>query len=123
MDGMTGIQRFESGARMSQAVVHSDLVFLAGQTAANPEGAGVTAQTGEILGQIDRLLALAGSDKGRILSATVYLSDIAAFAQMNEAWEAWVDRANPPARATVEARLCEPFYLVEIVVVAARAAR
>lgn len=120
---MTAIQRFESGPRMSQAVAHGDLVFLAGQTAATPEGAGVTAQTHEILGQIDRLLALAGSDKGRILSATVYLSDIATFGAMNEAWEAWVDRDNPPARATVEARLCEPFYLVEIVVVAARGAR
>ncbi|KQP59180.1 hypothetical protein ASG40_16525 [Methylobacterium sp. Leaf399] len=120
---MTAITRFESGPRMSQAVTHGDLVFLAGQTAAEPEGTGVTEQTAQILGQIDRLLALAGSDKGRILSATVYLSDIATFAQMNEAWEAWVDRGNPPARATVEARLCEAHYLVEIVVVAARAAR
>ncbi|MBX9932864.1 MAG: RidA family protein [Methylobacterium sp.] len=114
------ITRFESGPRMSQAVTHGDLVFLAGQTASNTEGVGVTAQTREILGQIDRLLALGGSDKSRILSATVYLSDIATFSQMNQAWEAWVDRANPPARATVEARLAAPEYLVEIVVVAAR---
>lgn len=120
---MTAIQRFESGPRMSQAVTHGDLVFLAGQTAATPDGTSVTQQTTEILGQIDRLLALAGSGKDRILSATVYLSDIATFAAMNEAWETWVDPAAPPARATVEARLCEARYLVEIVVVAARSAR
>lgn len=114
------IERFESGKRMSQAVVHGDTVYLAGQTAQNTVGTGVTAQTQQILDEIERLLAAAGSDKDHILMATVYLSDIATFDQMNAAWDAWVSKTNPPGRATVEARLCAPDYLVEIVVVAAR---
>lgn len=116
------IERFECGPRMSQAVVHGDKVYLAGHVAANTVGTGVAAQTQEILGQIDRLLALAGSDKSRILQATIYLADIATFAEMNAAWDAWVSPGDTPARATVEARLAGPEYLVEIVVVAARAA-
>jgi enamine deaminase RidA (YjgF/YER057c/UK114 family) len=114
------IQRFESGPRMSQAVTYGDMVFLAGQVAGTVVGAGVTAQTQEILGEIDRLLAAAGTDKSRILTATIYLADIATFAEMNAAWDAWVARDNPPARATVEAKLAAPEYLVEIVVVAAK---
>ena len=74
----------------------------------------------QILEQIDRLLMATGSDKARILSATVYLADIGSFAEMNAAWDAWVDKGNPPARATVEARLAGPEYLVEIVVTAVR---
>ncbi len=115
------IERFEKGPRMSQAVAHGGLVYLAGQVAADPVGTGVTAQTQQILEQIDRLLAAAGSDKSRLLTATVYLADIESFAQMNAAWDAWLDRENPPARATLEAKLAAPHYLVEIVVVAARA--
>ena len=80
----------------------------------------MTIQTQQILSEIDRLLAASGSDKERILSATVYLADIATFAEMNAAWDAWVSPENPPARATVEAKLAAPEYLVEIVVVAAR---
>jgi enamine deaminase RidA (YjgF/YER057c/UK114 family) len=114
------IERVEPGKRMSQAVAYGDTVYLAGQVAADTVGTGVTAQTQQILGQIDRLLQATGSDKERILSATVYLADIATFAEMNAAWDAWVSQANPPARATVEARLAGPEYLVEIVVVAAR---
>jgi enamine deaminase RidA (YjgF/YER057c/UK114 family) len=83
-------------------------------------GAGVTAQTQEILGEIDRLLAAAGTDKSRILTATIYLADIATFSEMNAAWDAWVPQDNPPARATVEAKLAAPEYRVEIVVVAAK---
>jgi enamine deaminase RidA (YjgF/YER057c/UK114 family) len=114
------IQRIEPGKRMSQAVTAGDLVYLAGQVASDTVGTGVTIQTQQILGEIDRLLAAAGSDKERILSATVYLADIATFAEMNAAWDAWVSPENPPARATVEAKLAAPEYLVEIVVVAAR---
>jgi enamine deaminase RidA (YjgF/YER057c/UK114 family) len=114
------IERYETGPRMSQAVAHGDLVYLAGQVAADVVGTGVTAQTQQILEQIDRLLMAAGSDKSRILSATIYLADIAGFAEMNAAWDAWVDRENPPARATVEARLVAPEYRVEIAVTAAR---
>lgn len=116
------IQRFESGRRMSQAVTHGDMVYLAGQVAANPVGTGVTAQTQEILDEVDRLLAAAGSDKSRILTTTIYLADIGTFAEMNAAWDAWVARDNPPARATVEAKLAASEYLVEIVVTAVKAA-
>ncbi|MGI9246639.1 MAG: RidA family protein [Steroidobacteraceae bacterium] len=113
------IQRLQVGPRMSQAVVHGDTVYLAGQVAADPS-ADVPGQTRQVLDAIDRLLAEAGTDKTRILSATVYLSDIATFAQMNAAWDAWVPAGNSPARATVEAKLATPAYKVEIVVVAAR---
>lgn len=115
------IERFEPGKRMAQAVVHGETVYLAGQTAKDTVGTGVTAQTQQILDEIERLLATAGSDKDHILMATVYLADIATFEQMNAAWDAWVSKTNPPGRATLEARLCAPEYLVEIVVVAARA--
>jgi enamine deaminase RidA (YjgF/YER057c/UK114 family) len=116
------IKRIEPGARMSQAVVYGDTVYLAGQVANEPVGMGVTAQTQNILEQIDRLLAAAGTDKEKLLTATVYLADIAHFAEMNAAWDAWVSKENPPTRATVEAKLAAPEYLVEIVVVAAKAA-
>jgi Putative translation initiation inhibitor, yjgF family len=113
------IQRFHSGPRMSQMVIHKDTVYLAGQVADEPTP-DVGAQTRQILGQIDALLAEAGTDKSKLLSATIYLTDIATFADMNKAWEAWVDPANTPARATVEARLAAPQYLVEIQVTAAK---
>ena len=116
------IRRIETGARMSQGVVHGETVYLAGQVANEPVGMGVTAQTQNILEQIDRLLAAAGTDKEKLLTATIYLADIGHFAEMNAAWDAWVSKENPPTRATVEAKLAAPEYLVEIVVVAARAA-
>lgn len=116
------IRRIEPGARMSQGVVYGETVYLAGQVANEPVGMGVTGQTQNILEQIDRLLASAGTGKENILTATVYLADIAHFAEMNAAWDAWVSKDNPPARATVEAKLAAPEYLVEIVVVAARTA-
>ncbi len=114
---MAGIQRIESSARMSQAVVANGFVFLAGQVAPDP-ATGVEDQTRQVLGEIDRLLALAGSNKERILSATIYLADVAGFADMNRAWEAWVPANAKPARATVEAKLVAPEYRVEIQVVA-----
>ncbi len=116
------IGRIEAGPRMAQAVVHGDTVYLAGQTATDTVGTGVTAQTQAILERIERLLAAAGSDREHILQATVYLADIGHFSEMNAAWDAWVSTRNPPARATVQAKLCEPEYLVEIVVTAARIA-
>ncbi len=112
------IKRIEVGPRMSQAVVHGNSVYLAGQVADDPS-ADVAGQTRQILASIDRLLAAAGSDKTRMLSATIYLADIATFAQMNSAWDAWVPRGHTPARATVEAKLAAPQYKVEIQVVAA----
>jgi enamine deaminase RidA (YjgF/YER057c/UK114 family) len=111
------IKRLEPGARMSQAVVANGFVFLAGQVATDPK-ADVEGQTRQVLGEIDRLLAEAGSGKEHILSATIYLADVATFAQMNRAWEAWVSPTAKPARATVEAKLVAPEYLVEIQVVA-----
>lgn len=110
------IQRIQPGPRMSQAVVHGDTVYLAGQVA---EGATVEEQSRAALAQVDALLAGVGSDKSKLLSATIYLADIANFAAMNSVWDTWVDGANPPARATVEAKLATPDYFVEFQVVAA----
>lgn len=114
------IQRFHTGPRMSQAVVHGQTVYIAGQVAADP-AQDVAGQTRQVLDAIDRLLAAAGTDKTRILSATIYLADIGTFAQMNSAWDAWVPAGHTPARATVEARLVESAYKVEIQVMAALA--
>jgi len=114
------IQRFETGPRMSQAVVHGDTVYLAGQVAQKAAGKSVTDQTRDILETIDKLLAGAGSDKSKLLSAQIFLTDIATFNEMNKVWEAWVSPGNTPARATVEAKLAAPQYTVEIMVVAAR---
>jgi enamine deaminase RidA (YjgF/YER057c/UK114 family) len=111
------IRRIESGARMSQAAVANGFVFLAGQVAPDPS-AGVEGQTRQILAEIDRLLAAAGSSRSKILSANVYLADIATFAEMNRAWDAWVPADAKPARATVEAKLAAPDYRVEIQVTA-----
>lgn len=113
------IARIEPGPRMSRAVVHGDTVYLAGHVSKEPAGS-VRGQTEAILRAIDARLAQAGTDRSKLLSATIWLTDIATFDEMNAAWEAWVDPANPPARATVEARLASPEYLVEIMVTAAR---
>jgi len=111
------ITRIEPGPRMSQAVTYGNLVWLAGQVG---EGADVGEQTKDVLASIDRLLAAAGSDKSKILQATIWLADMADFAAMNAVWDGWVDPANPPARATGEAKLAAPKYRVEIIVTAAR---
>ncbi|GAA2995394.1 RidA family protein [Kitasatospora albolonga] len=112
------IQRIGSNARMSEAVVHNGTVYLAGQVAGDLS-AGTTEQTVQVLASIDKLLAEAGSDKTRILRAEIFLADIAEFAQMNEAWDAWVPAGAVPARATVQAALYHPDVRVEIVVTAA----
>ena len=113
------IQRIKGGPRMSMAVVHGNTVYVAGQVADDPN-ADVGGQTKQILEKIDALLAEAGTDKTRILSANIWLRDIGTFAQMNAAWDAWVPQGNTPARATVEAKLASPNLLVEIAVIAAR---
>ena len=112
------IQRIEVGPRMSQAVVHGDTVYLAGQVANKPVPS-VNKQTKQILAQIDKLLKQAGSHKSKILSANIWLTDMRGFGQMNEAWEAWIPKGQTPARATVEAKLASPEYLVEIMLTAA----
>ena len=114
------IARLRPGARMSQAVVHGATVYLAGQVADQAKGKSVSEQTREILAKIDGLLAEAGSDKASVLSATVYLADIATFAEMNAVWDGWVAPGHAPARATVEAKLAAPEYTVEIACIAAR---
>jgi enamine deaminase RidA (YjgF/YER057c/UK114 family) len=114
------IERKEVGARMSQVVVHGDTVYLAGIVAHANKGKSVTEQTREILATIDGHLASAGSDKSKLLSATIYVADMANFAEMNAVWDAWVSPGNTPARATVEAKLASPEYKVEIMVIAAK---
>ncbi|WP_062227232.1 RidA family protein [Aureimonas frigidaquae] len=111
------IRRIEPGKRMSMGVVHGNTVYLAGQVG-NPDE-DVVGQTRTILAEIDRLLAEAGTDKSRLLYVQIWLADMNDFAAMNSVWDAWVDPANPPARATGEARLAAPAYKVEIIVTAA----
>ncbi len=114
---MASIERLEVGPRMSQAVIHNGVVYVAGQVAA---GASVTEQTETILKQIDGLLQAAGSDKSKLLSATVWLADLRKFDEMNKVWDKWVSPGNTPARACVEAKLAKPEFVVEIAVIAAR---
>ena len=113
------IERHEVGPRMSQCVVHNDVIYLAGQV---DRDASPTAeqQTKNILDRIDALLSTAGTDKTKVLTATIWLSDMRFFAEMNGVWDAWVSPGNPPARACVEARLAATKFLVEIRVTAAR---
>ncbi len=114
------IERKHVGSRMSQVVIHGDTIYTAGQVAQDAPGESVTRQTENVLERIDALLAEAGSDKSRLLSATIWLSDMDSFNEMNAVWDAWVSAGDTPARACVEARLAAPKYNVEIAVVAAR---
>src|SRR5215212_1254985 len=114
------IQRFDTGPRMSQVVVHGDSVYLAGVVANQAAGESVTKQMQEVLSIIESHLAKAGSDKSKLLTATIYLTDMTTYAEMNAVWDGWVSSGNTPARATVEARLAAPRYNVEIMVTAAK---
>ena len=114
------IQRFETGPRMSQVVVHGNTVYLAGVVANKTKGENVSKQTEEILSIIDGHLAKAGTDKSKLLSANIYITDMKNFADMNAVWDKWVSPGNTPARATVQAGLAAPQYFVEIMVVAAK---
>ena len=118
--GPDAIERIEPGPRMSMAVVHGPTVYVAGQVARNAGGGTVTEQTRDILGIIEGLLEKAGTDKTKLLSANIWLTDIATFGEMNAVWDAWLAPGSAPARATVEARLASPQYNVEIAVIAAR---
>jgi len=113
------ITRIKTGPRMSQAVIHGNTVYLAGQVASN-RSADVAGQTREILAAIDGLLAEAGTDKSHVLAATVYLTDMSTFDEMNAVWERWLAPGCAPARATVGAPLASSAYRVEIVIIAAR---
>ncbi len=112
------VKRIEPGPRMSKAVVHNNTVYLAGLTA-DDASQDVKGQTRQILDKIDALLKAAGSDKSKILSANIWLTDIGNWAAMNTVWDPWVSPGNTPARATVEAKLADPKLLVEIMVQAA----
>ncbi len=115
---MSSIQRLLPGARLSEAVVFNGMAFLAGQV---PEDTNRDAegQTAEVLSLIDNVLAQLGTDKTRILDATIFLADLADYDAMNRAWDAWVPAGHSPARATVEAKLANPAWKVEIKIVAA----
>ncbi|MEA2914468.1 MAG: hypothetical protein QOJ15_6549 [Bradyrhizobium sp.] len=114
------IQRFDTGPRMSQVVIHGDTVYLAGVVAHKAAGESVSKQTQEVLSIIDSHLAKANSDKSKLLTATIYLTDMKTFTEMNAVWDGWVSAGNTPARATVEAKLATPQFNVEIMVTAAR---
>jgi enamine deaminase RidA (YjgF/YER057c/UK114 family) len=114
------IERIDKGPRMSQAAIVGNLVFTAGQVADRSAGGDVGAQTREILEGIDALLARAGTDKSCIVSVQIWLAHIGDFDAMNAVYDAWVDRANPPVRACVEARLAGSEFAVEIAVIAER---
>jgi enamine deaminase RidA (YjgF/YER057c/UK114 family) len=112
------IQRFNVGKRLSEMVVHGNTIYLAGEVP-DDTTKDITGQTEEVLAKIDKLLAQAGSDKTKVLSAQIFLPDMKDFAGMNAAWEKWVVPGQTPARATVEARLANPAYKVEIMCIAA----
>ncbi len=113
------IERIDTSARMSQAVIHGHTVYLAGQVAVDAAGQSVTAQTHNILDRIDHYLTQAGTDKSRLLAATIWLVDIGTFDEMNKVWDAWVAPGHSPARACVESKLASPDFTVEISVIAA----
>jgi enamine deaminase RidA (YjgF/YER057c/UK114 family) len=119
-EGLVTINRIDVGARLSKVVIHGDTVYLAGLTADKTAGQSVGAQTQEILATIDGLLAKGGTDKSKLLQATIWLQDIRTVDEMNKVWDAWVPQGCAPARACIEARLQSPGKMVEIRVTAAR---
>lgn len=115
---MSQIQRINVGPRMSDVVIHNGVAYLAGKVPAKGI-AGAGEQTRDVLATVDKLLAQAGTSKERILKAEIFLADIKDFEEMNKVWDAWVPSGATPARATVEAKLANPEFKVEIVVTAA----
>ena len=114
---MSNIFREDINQRMSQIVIHDNTIYLSGQVG-NKESNDVATQTSEVLKKIEKLLLQAGSNKNKILSATIYLSDISYFEEMNKVWDNWLPENCAPARATVEAKLAFPEFLVEICIIA-----
>ena len=113
------MKRIEVGDRMSQAVVHGDTVYTAGQVAIDAAGGTAAEQTPNILERIDALLAEAGTDKSKLISATIWLADMGDYDEMNSVWDAWVSPGETPGRACVESKLAFPQFTVEIAVIAA----
>ena len=116
---MSTITRIDAGARMSEAVIYGGKIYLSGMVADTAAGQSVAAQTADILAQIDELLAQASSDKTKLLKANIWLTDISTIGEMNRVWDAWVVAGATPVRATVEAKLADPAWAVEIMVEAA----
>ena len=116
---MNDVRRIDPGPRLSEASIHGERMYLSGMI---PEDTSrdIAGQVKQALGEIDALLAKGGSDKSKILSANIWLTDIGTWGQMNEVWDAWVAPGNTPARATVEAKLANPALKVEIMVQAAK---
>jgi len=113
------LKRINAGARMSDAVISGNIVYTSGKVASKNKGKSVTLQTKEILETIDSILKQAGTDKSKLITANIWLSKISTFQEMNKVWDAWVIPGSTPARATVEAKLADPGYTVEIMVTAA----
>jgi len=113
------IQRFHIGKRLSEMAIHNNTIYLAGQVAEDTSQ-DITGQTQQVLTAIDRLLAEAGSNKSKILSTTIYLTDMVEFSGMNAVWDSWVVEGHTPPRATLEAKLAKQGYKVEIQVIAAQ---
>ncbi len=113
------ITRHNPGPRMSQAVEHNGVIYLAGQVA-NDQNGDISEQTSQVLAKIDALLAKAGSDKSKLLWAQLWVTDMRNFGAMNEVWDGWIDPKNPPVRAGLCSALAAPGYLVEIMVMAAK---
>lgn len=115
---MAELHRNDPGPRMSKAVRHGDTIYTMGHVARNRD-ADMKAQTADVLERLDATLAEMGSDKSKLISVTIYVADISEFAAMNEAWDAWVDGPNAPARTTVQAPLAAPTLRVEMTAIAA----
>lgn len=113
------ITRFDTGPLMSQAVVHGGIVYTAGQVAEGAKGESITSQTRDVLARIDGLLERAGADKSTLIAATIWLSDMAYYSEMNEVWKAWVVPGQTPARVCVESKLASDQFDIEIAVIAA----
>jgi enamine deaminase RidA (YjgF/YER057c/UK114 family) len=113
-----GLHRFHVGDRLSEMTVHNGTIYLAGQVPADA-GADIRGQTAQVLAQVDKLLAEAGSENAHILMCQIFLADMADFAAMNEVWDDWVAPGDAPPRATVQARLARPDWKIEVVVTAA----
>ncbi len=112
------IDRIQVGPRLSSVAVFNNVAYFSGQVPADPT-ADITGQTQQILTEIDKLLEQVGSDKTRILQCQIFLVDIKLIAAMNEVWDKWVVQGHTPPRATVEAKLANPKWLIEIVLSAA----
>jgi enamine deaminase RidA (YjgF/YER057c/UK114 family) len=113
------IKRLHVGKTLSEAAIHNGIIYLAGQIAEDVTQ-NIAGQTREVLGHIDRLLGEAGSDKSHILMCQIFLADIKDFDEMNKVWSEWVADGHAPPRATVEAKLAKPEWLVEMIVTAAQ---